>query len=277
MFPIIAQGMTEPTGTRGGTRPRGASAENQSEGGQPNFIDRLGDRSMVMARTAAEKPAVTIAVGTVILFLIARLPAEIFYSRLGLQPEDAGLTSIEIFIQGIATVLAICLALAVLYGIVFPIVNIAYSHLALWPIKKFSPAFKKRRQLPRWYRSFVRKLLLWQNGRSGRSSTLRILRMGPLVITVLTLVLASVLLTVASIQDSARIRSGEDLPGLAPWQAKKVTLTWTTDSVPIHLPGCRWLYYLGEDGGRVALYDARTGSAYRLAGDAVQLTFPDHC
>lgn len=255
----------------------GGDDGSRPEADRRDLVDRLGDRSVAMTQTAIRNPAVTVALGTVVLFLIARIPAEMFYSRLGLDPEEVGLTSIEIFVQGIATILAISLAVAVVYGIALPIFQVVYFRLVLWPIRKSLPALRRRSRLPDQYWALFERLLTWSGGGRGRPAFQRILRLGPLVITVLTLVLASVILVVAAIRDSDAIRNGDDLRELSPWQAKKVKVVWTTSSAPIRLPNCDWLYYLGEGGGRVALYNAKTESIYRLSGESVQLAFPAHC
>ena len=87
-------------------------------------LDRLGDCSTAMTAWVFRNPALSIAAATAVLFAIARIPAEIFYSRFGLRPEDVGLNSVQVLLQGATTVLAISLAIAVLYGLFFPLAQL---------------------------------------------------------------------------------------------------------------------------------------------------------
>jgi hypothetical protein len=256
----------------------GAQTERRSERDSPSH-DRMGDLSMSLAKTALRNPAITIAIGTVVLFAIARIPAEIFYSRLGLRPEDAGLNSVQILLQGVTTALVVSLAVAVLYGVVFQLIDAVYVRF----IRRLGRRIVGTIDRPpanRAERFSLQALqrLLGKEAEEDSPVWRAVLRRSPLVVTSFGLLIASVILTASAIDDADAIKNGEAPPGgPSPWRARQVTVLWTDSAPQIRLPDCRALYYLGEGNGRVALFDSRTESAYRLSAESIQLSFPEHC
>jgi len=234
---------------------------------------------MALAKAALRNPAIAIAIGTVVLFVIARVPAEIFYSRLGLRPEDAGLTSVQILLQGITTVLVVSLGVAILYGIIFQFFNIAYLRF----VRRLARGMAGTNQDPpsnfaERLRLRVRQSLLGKEGEDRSPLWRVVLRRSPLIVTTFGLLIASLILTLSAFSGADAVKNGEAPPdGPTPWRARRVEVTWIDSPQRIALSGCQALYYLGEENGRVALFDSKTGSAYRLLAESVQLSFPKHC
>jgi hypothetical protein len=181
-------------------------------------------------------PGLSIAVGTVVLFAIARIPTEIFYTQFGLRPEDVGLNSVQVLLQGTTTVLIIAFGMSVAFALL----------AALVPIRR------------------------WR----GRLT----LRISLALFPLLALLLAVLLLVPRALLDAASVKAGKGLhgPALVPWQAERVEVRWARGADE-SLPGCRWLFYLGEGGGKVALFDSKHDQTHRIDGGSVRLVFPEHC
>jgi hypothetical protein len=64
---------------------------------------------------------------------------------------------------------------------------------------------------------------------------------------------------------------------LFPWQARHVQAIWEKESPPMRLPRCEALIYLGEDDGRVLLYDSNAERALRIVSSDLQLSLPEAC
>jgi hypothetical protein len=254
---------------------QGMHAQSDQETG--DRIDRLGDWSMAMARTALRNPAVTIPIGTLVLFAVARIPTEIFYSSFGVRPEDAGLNSVQVLLQGTATVLVLSLGVGLLYGIGFPLVNAGYygimKRIAQKWLGDFPPPHLRQHRI---WRVFIRVTQV--NRRSDRSAFQRILRLGPLIIPTFAVSFAALILTSQAIQEANSIKRGVGPEAsLMPWQADRTSVLWTRSPPLVHFPGCQWLFYLGESGSRVILFDAKVDRTYRIESGAVQLVFPAAC
>lgn len=207
---------------------------------------------MAAVRFVSRNPAIGIAIATAVLFAIARIPTEIFYGKFAIRPEDVGLNSVQVLLQGTATVLVVSLIIAVIYGFGVPLIMLAYFVL----IETLTKAPQRRR----------------------KPGLRRILRLGPILIPVLTIISALVILIGRAEQDAAGIKDGAEIGfQFMPWRAKPVNLIWSQGSERKPLPGCRWLFYLGEGNGLVVLFDSRHGQTYRINSEAVQLDFPESC
>jgi hypothetical protein len=262
------------------TEGRTPEADQISESGTPPPSDRIGDLSMSLARAALRNPAITITIGTIILFAVARVPAEIFYSSLGVKPEDAGLDSVQILLQGVTAALLISLGVAVLYGVIFPFINAAYFMVIGRLARKPMNAVRAYRPGNRFERSAqqIAMHLFGEERRDVRILSRKVLRRSPLVVTAWGLLFAILILTLSAISSAEAIKGGEAPGGgPVPWRARRVTVLWADGRPEVNLPDCHNLYYLGEGGGRVALFDSKTGTAYRVLDESVQLSFPDHC
>jgi hypothetical protein len=237
-----------------------------------DWVERLGDWSMASARKAFANAGMTIAIGTVVLFAIARIPTQIYYAQLGVRPEDVGFNSVQVLLQGTTTVLLISVGAALIYGVGLPLFSVLYWQSA----KRFLPDSSPERLR----RSRVGRLLLrlLPGIRSNKTGIRRILRLGPVVIPLLAVGVALLLLTSRALHDPDLIRDGvQPEPAMTPWRADRVEVRWAQETGSFDLPSCRWLFYLGEDDGRVVLFDAKLDNTYRIASDAVELEFPGTC
>jgi hypothetical protein len=104
-------------------------------------------------------------------------------------------------------------------------------------------------------------------------------RLAPIVVPLFTVLLVAYYFGTFTIEDLKTVKSGNPLQELfVPWQAEPVELVWTGERRPAALPtSCRWLLYLGEDDGRVALYDIKHDDTYRVNSKDVELRFPILC
>lgn len=253
-------------GTRAGRPKRWAVAVvDQSRAGAEAIgtgVDKTGAWSMRMGRLAVRNPARTTAVTTALFVVIARVPTEIFYSGFGLRPGDVGLDSVEVLLQGSALLLFL-----------FALTAVAFAALALLIAMAFAvPHAIMVGRLPRrGPKEGVR--------RSVVKAVLRVCRLAPIVVPLFTVLLVAYYFGTFTIEDLETVKSGSPLEELfVPWQAEPVELVWTGARRPAALPtSCRWLLYLGEDDGRVALYDVKHDDTYRVNSKDVELRFPILC
>jgi len=221
-------------------------------------LDRLGDWSVKVSRSLLANPALTIGGVTVTVFAVARVPTEIFYLHFGVRPEEAGFNSVQVLLQGSSMVLIASLVIGTLYGILMPFLILIRP--TRWRVR--TPKGKTR--VPGWE----------EYGTAARRS----LRAAPAIVPAVTLLTAIVLLSVGAFKDAAAIQDGRaPTTKLMPWRAVPVNVIWATGTQQASLPNCLSLFYLGEGGGRVTLYDSRDQRTYRLDSGDVQLDFPDSC
>jgi hypothetical protein len=227
-----------------------------------SLVDRAGDFSMATLGTVGRNPAAALAIATVLLFTTVRLPLQIFYARFGVRPEEVGFNSVQVLLQGSTVTLVFLVLLTLLLVLTVPLLAIAVSlcHSLL---------------AERWPSRGPRRTT-WE---LTRRNLRRVGRLMPVVMPILSFLVAITYLTNLSIRASDYVQSGNWLRGdLAPWRAEPVKLTWTMDRHPLNLPhSCGSLLYLGEDDARVVLYDSKHGSTHRINARDVELKFPADC
>ncbi len=229
---------------------------------------------MGLFQDALQNPAITIALGTLVLFAIARVPSEIFYSKFGIRPEDVGLNSVQVLLQGTTTVLLLSLGVGLVYGLGLPLLNAAYYGLFGWLIGKAMGDSATTR----WWHTRAGRLTLRMASRNPRLTIKRILRLAPILVPTVALAFSALLLVTQAISDADAIKDGENpQSGLGPWRAERVSAWWTDPSGRLHLPTCHHLFYLGEANSRVVLFDSQSDRTYRLEGSTIQLAFPLRC
>ena len=211
-------------------------------------LDRWGDRSMELATSLIRNPAPTIAAATVVLFAVVRIPTEIFYRQFGVRPEEVGLNSVQVLLQGAAVILVVSFAIGLLYGI------------------------------------FLVALLAWRGATKGRprvsirEAVRTAARLAPIVVPIISVGFATVTMSAAAINSANAVEAGfTPTAKFMPWKAVRVEAQLTHASRNLALPGCESLYYLGEGDGRVTLYDSAAGQTHRLDSGEVQLSLPAVC
>jgi hypothetical protein len=210
-------------------------------------LERGGERSMTALGAFSRNPTLLIALTTVVLFAVARLPTETFYSEFGVRPEDVGLNSVQVMLQG-STIL---LGFSIL--------------LCLACVAAFFSLF--------WIASLVAVSGTAPLGRVLKT----MLRLSLAPVLLLTVVLAPWLLINVASGQSDEVREGKGIsPGLYPWRAEPVNVTWRGHAGK-SLPGCTQLFYLGEANNRVALYDAARNTTYRIHTEDIEIEFPLDC
>jgi hypothetical protein len=210
-------------------------------------LEQSGERAMRLARGLVRNPSLTLAFMTVVLFALARFPTEVFYSELGVRPEDVGFNSVQVLLQGSAVLLVFSLG------------------IALCVVAAFFVIF--------WIASSVLASENVPISRIARTA----FRLSLFPILVLTIALALWLLVDVAERQGDDVRAGQGIsPGLYPWRAEQVKVTWRrADARP--LPGCRQLFFLGEANNRVVLYDASRATSYRISAEDIELEFPLDC
>ncbi len=224
-------------------------------------VDRLGDRAMKMARVVSRNPAPTLAISTAILYAIARIPIEFFYSAFGVQPENVGLDSVDIFLQASAIMLISFILISAAFalaGLLIAIVLMVPHSIVVGRLPRRGP-----------------KLSVWQ---STAKTLRRILRLSPIAVPLITIPLALISFSLFAIEDAKQVKYGWALhEALVPWKADRVEVTWTGQTQDPHPPHCGPIIYLGEDDGRVVLYDSQREDTYLVNSGDVQLGFPVTC
>jgi len=210
-------------------------------------LERLGKRSIETLRSFARHPTLMVAIVTGLLFALARYPTEIFYSEVGLRPEDVGLNSVQVLLQGSAVLLALSLLLGLAVVVFF--------------------------FLGFWIASYV-----WASGTGHPARVLKTLvRLSVVPALVMTVGFSLWLLIQVAESQSDAVHDGRGIsPGLYPWRAEPVRVTWTGPARH-PLPSCDRLFYLGEANDRVALYDATRNTTYRIVAEDLELEFPLNC
>lgn len=225
-------------------------------------VDRAGEWSMRMGKVAIRNPGRTAVIATALLFAIVRIPTESFYAELGLRPEDVGLDSFEVLLQGSAILLFF-----------FTLVSAALAALALLiAIVLMVPHAILVGRLPRR----GPRRTIWQ---SISRTVRRVCRLAPVVIPVVSIGLVTYYFFSFTKEDLEVVKSGKPLEEiLAPWRAEPVELIWSGGGRLARMPtSCHWLLYLGEDDGRVVIYDAMHDDTYRINSKKVELEFPIFC
>lgn len=130
---------------------------------------------------------------------------------------------------------------------------------------------------PAWLKKLFSKLVPAPET-NHRAQVRRIIRVGPLAITVLTLVAAATLMVGAAINEADAIKQGTaPRANFGLFHAEHVSASWIANGTGHKLPGCRDLYYLGEGGERIALFDTRNETTLRIDSDELRLAFPEDC
>jgi hypothetical protein len=220
-------------------------------------VDAVGDRSMQAVRALLRNPTLAVAVATVLLFAVARIPTELFYGSFGVRPEDVGLNSVQVLLQGSAVILGLTLAISALAGLALVVA-----------VAVITGAY-----------SLVVGLTVGQRTKGrARRSIRRALRPGALLIPLISVALATVVLVEVALEDVETVGSGKRLEVIfVPWKATAVQASWDGARDRFRLPGCNLLYYLGEGNHRVVLYDAWRGHTYQVNSEDLQLRFPLNC
>lgn len=219
-------------------------------------IDRVGDAAMAVLGAALRNPTPTVAIATVMLFVLARVPTEIFYGNLGIRPEEVGLNSVQVVLQGSAVILFGSIVTSVLFGLALVAVVSAATGVS----------------------AFFMGLSGGQARMRTRQAVRRAVRLSPILIPVTCLTLTMVVLIDWTIEDVERVGSGReaDLP-FTPWEAMPVDARWSGSDRPFGLPACDYLLYLGEGSNHVFFYNAWLGATYKINSDDVHLRFPITC
>ena len=202
------------------------------------------------------------AIATVVLFAVARIPTEIFYKEFGVRPEEVGLDSVQVLLQGSTFALLFSFAIGLVYGVLVPFIFIFYA--------EFMRSGKRRRgtgaDAPPPQR------------RPYRVALRRTARLAPLVVPVLSVLTAGLFLTLLAKSHAEDVRKGLGISAVfVPWKAEPVDVAWNGQGDRIPLPGCESLFYLGEGDGRVVLFDSHGEETYRIDSSDVQLNFPALC
>lgn len=210
-------------------------------------LEWLGEKSIAAVRLLAQHPTLVIALATGVFFALARFPTEIFYSEVGLRPEDVGLNSVQVLLQGSAVLLALSLLLGLGVVVFFFLIF--------------------------WIASYV-----WASGTGNATRVLiTFIRLSVFPGLALTVAFSLWLLVQLANEQSEAVHNGQGVSaGLYPWRAEPVEATWTRGTRH-PLPGCTELFYLGEANDRVALYDAIRNSTYRISAEDLELEFPLNC
>lgn len=219
-------------------------------------VDKLGDWSVAVMRTLLANPALGVAIVTAILFTVARIPTEIYYAYFGVRPEEVGLNSVQVLLQGSAVVLLATIIASALLALTLVLVVALIAGLYSLLVGLF------RKQAKRYVSRSVR----------------RTLRLGALLIPMISVGLGTWSLIELASEDAHTVGRGKPLDGIfIPWKASSVAARWNMPRGHLRLPGCRWLYYLGEGDHRVVLYNALRGKTYQIDSADVQLEFPLQC
>lgn len=215
---------------------------------------------MRATRWLAQNPALALGASTALLFATVRLPTELFYSRFGVHPEEVGLNSVQVLLQGSSFVLVLSLFVGVVYGIITLAFILIY--LELLPTV-FMPRGRQTGRGP-----FAPRV---------KTAFRRSARLAPIVVPVFSLGFAAAILTTSAIQDANAVEDGRYVSAeFMPWRAESAEVTWTRRASPQSLPTCG-LYYLGEGDGQVIIFESRRDRTYRLSSKEVQVHWPDPC
>lgn len=98
---------------------------------------------------------------------------------------------------------------------------------------------------------------------------------GGLAVGATMLLLISIALAIPYANQIKKGRAPDDF--LFPWQARHVQAIWKSRARPPWLQSCDVLIYLGEDSGRVLLYDSGEERALRINSSNLELGFPEAC
>jgi hypothetical protein len=247
-------------------------------------LDRMGDWSIKATKDVIAHPAIAGGVTTVVLFVIARIPTQVFYAEFGVRPEDAGLDSVQVLLQGATAALLISFGVGLVYGLLMPIFIFAYVSVMspavsslVETLKKLWPGNKDGNERGTQVAEEAKP-----NGRAWieayRAAARRAVRLAPIFVPVTSIVFALVFLTFAASDDAAAVKEGWDIdPRLMPWKAVPVDISWTGAGPHPQLPGCSALFYLGEGGDRVLLFDSAGEEAVRIYSKDIELSFPEDC
>jgi hypothetical protein len=217
-------------------------------------VDFGGDLSERVWRKLLDNPALAIAVTTVLLYAVARIPTEIFYSEFGVRPEDVGLNSVQVLLQGSAVSLGLFLFGGVAYSMII---------MALMVLLGVFYAF-----------------LLGRKGAVGTAwgAIRRVLRLSPILVPSASIAVATIFLCISAERDASRVWFGEPLaPRFFPWSAEAVEARWSGTRTGPKLPGCHSLLYLGEGNDRVVLFNALDKQTLRVPTAEIRLRFPLYC
>jgi len=252
------------------------------EAKEPGWFERAGDVSAAVASGLAKSPAAGIAIVTVLLYVVIRIPTEVFYSRFGVRPEEAGLNSVQVLLQGASTVLILSLGVGLAYGLLMPLLMLVYyrglrrvAAKALEQAADDSEGQKAEGRLAAWGRSLAEAANRRPDDPHITRTTLRV---GMILVPLITVAFSLLILLVEANEDADKVERGSQVEAeFGPWKAERVSVIWTEPEARIALPGCRHLFYLGEGDGRTILFDSLNARTYRVNGDAVQLGFPSQC
>ncbi|HEV2791263.1 MAG TPA: hypothetical protein VGV69_08205 [Solirubrobacterales bacterium] len=210
-------------------------------------LERAGEQSAAGARALVRNPTLSLALTTVVLFAVARLPTEIFYSELGVRPEDVGLNSVQVLLQGSAVLLAISVLLAL---------TLVAAFFLLFGFASFA----------------------WSSDTGSLTRLLKTtFRLGLFPALIFTVAFSLWLLIQIANEQSDAVHEGLGIsPGLYPWRAEEVKATWRGPARR-PLPGCNQLFYLGETDGHALLFDAALNTTYRINSEDIELEFPLDC
>jgi hypothetical protein len=264
-----------------------------------------------LLRWVATNPLPTGGLVLAALYVMLRLQAERFYSEFNVTPEEAGFGPIDIAVRQSAYVLLVFVAAGVLwsvlyFGAMYPAFAVARTlqlsdRRGEWwkPVLTFALSFTAVMLLAyganagRWIVAAVGGAIgvgclylpryLVPDADAARAEAQRgLLRWGAWVALVGTLFvgLGAFALEgwIRAKDDAAAVRDGESVgDNVFPWRAERVAVTWQGGEVEPPLPGCDRLVYLGDNGGRVVLYDQAGKRTVRVDSGDVQLVFPDDC
>lgn len=264
---------------------------------------------------AVSDPLHGLALLALMAYIELLVPSELFYRTLGTTPGEAGLEGIDVLLQQSAlvlagyalvgaawaagffilmypfvvaaktraslgergrrreailadtpTVLGLVLLLSGIYATVFGVdaMPIAVAGVVLIPLGLFMPriVFRKAKEERR---AAHREAIEW-----GRTVAIGGLGFGATMLLFISIVYA--------IPYANRIKAGDAPDGLLlPWEARHVEATWKPEPAPMRLPSCDSLIYLGEDSGRVLLYDSAAQRSLRITSSDLELSFPETC
>lgn len=284
--------------------------ENGAGEAKPNAWRRLRD-------WAVSEPLRALGLLALVAYVELLVPTELFYRTLGTTPADAGLAGIEVLLQQAALMLASYVLIGAgwaggYFVLMYPFVVAAKTraslgedgsrrklYLSMTPtvlavlalaLAGYAPLLFDVEPLPLALASgvlailglFMPRIVFSDAGTERKAAHRaaidwgRTVAIGGLAFGATMLLFISI---VGAIPYANQIKTGkapDDM--LFPWQARHVEVTWKSEPGPLHLPPCDSLIYLGEDDGRVLLYDSdKSGRSLRITSSDLELSFPENC